>query len=66
MLVDSHCHLDRVSLKPYDDDFDRLMSETRIAGVTAKLLLLIRTLGVVPQRLHVMSRLGPGPSKLRP
>ncbi len=33
MLVDSHCHLDRVSLKPYDDDFDRLMTDTRSAGV---------------------------------
>lgn len=33
MLVDSHCHLDRVSLKPYGDDFDRLMTRTLAAGV---------------------------------
>ena len=33
MLVDSHCHLDRVNLKAYDQDFDRLMAATRDAGV---------------------------------
>jgi len=33
MLVDSHCHLDRVDLKPYAGDFRRLMDETRAAGV---------------------------------
>jgi len=33
MLVDSHCHLDRVALKPYAGDFRRLMDETRAAGV---------------------------------
>jgi TatD DNase family protein len=33
MLVDSHCHLDRVNLKPYAGDFHRLMEETRSAGV---------------------------------
>ncbi len=33
MLIDSHCHLDRVDLKPYAGDFRRLMDETRVAGV---------------------------------
>jgi TatD DNase family protein len=33
MLVDSHCHLDRVNLKPYAGDFHHLMEETRSAGV---------------------------------
>ncbi len=37
MLVDSHCHLDRVDLAPYDGDFARLMADTTAAGV-AKLL----------------------------
>ena len=37
MLVDSHCHLDRVDLAPYDGDFARLMADTAAAGV-AKLL----------------------------
>jgi TatD DNase family protein len=33
MLVDSHCHLDRVSLKPYAGDFHRLMEATGAGGV---------------------------------
>ncbi len=33
MLVDSHCHLDRLDLAPFDDDFDALMRQTRGAGV---------------------------------
>ncbi len=33
MLVDSHCHLDRVDLTPYEGDFARFMSETLAAGV---------------------------------
>ncbi|MCG6860641.1 MAG: TatD family hydrolase [Chromatiaceae bacterium] len=33
MLVDSHCHLDRVNLKPYAGELHRLMDETRAAGV---------------------------------
>jgi TatD DNase family protein len=33
MLVDSHCHLDRVSLKPYQGSFEAMMAETAAAGV---------------------------------
>lgn len=33
MLVDSHCHLDRVNLKPYAGSFDLLMEATGEAGV---------------------------------
>jgi TatD DNase family protein len=33
MLVDSHCHLDRVSLKPYEGSFTSLMAATAEAGV---------------------------------
>ncbi|MES9969922.1 MAG: TatD family hydrolase [Candidatus Thiodiazotropha sp.] len=33
MLVDSHCHLDRVGLAPYDGDFARFMSETQANGI---------------------------------
>lgn len=32
-LVDSHCHLDRVSLKPYGGSFEAMMAETAAAGV---------------------------------
>ena len=33
MLVDSHCHLDRVNLKPNAGDFARFMEETRAWGI---------------------------------
>jgi TatD DNase family protein len=33
MLVDSHCHLDRVNLKAYDKDFARFMAATVESGV---------------------------------
>ena len=33
MLVDSHCHLDRVDLATYDGDFSRLIDETLASGV---------------------------------
>jgi len=41
MLVDSHCHLDRVNLKPYGGDFQRLMEETVAAGVEHMLCVSI-------------------------
>jgi TatD DNase family protein len=33
MLVDSHCHLDRLDLAPYSNSFDDLMQASRDAGV---------------------------------
>lgn len=33
MLIDSHCHLDRVDLSPYDNDFSRFLEQTIEAGV---------------------------------
>jgi TatD DNase family protein len=41
MLVDSHCHLDRVDLAPYDGDFSKLMRATRHAGVSHLLCVSI-------------------------
>jgi TatD DNase family protein len=41
MLVDSHCHLDRVDLKPYAGEFRRLMEETQAAGVGYMLCVCI-------------------------
>lgn len=41
MLVDSHCHLDRVDLDVYDGSFDRLMAETAAAGVGHMLCVCI-------------------------
>lgn len=33
MLVDSHCHLDRLDLAPFGDEFDALLQVSREAGV---------------------------------
>ncbi|WP_295459128.1 TatD family hydrolase [uncultured Thiodictyon sp.] len=41
MLIDSHCHLDRVDLTPYAGDFARLMAATREAGVSHLLCVSI-------------------------
>lgn len=41
MLIDSHCHLDRVNLKPYGGDFARFMGETQAAGVSHMLCVCI-------------------------
>ncbi len=41
MLIDSHCHLDRVSLKPYGGDFGLFMAETRGSGVEHLLCVAI-------------------------
>lgn len=34
MLIDSHCHLDRLDLKPYARDFGRFMEHVRREGIT--------------------------------
>lgn len=41
MFIDSHCHLDRVDLAPYQGDFARLMAATREAGVSRVLCACI-------------------------
>ena len=33
MLVDSHCHLDRLDLEPFDNSFETLLKSTRAAGI---------------------------------
>jgi TatD DNase family protein len=41
MFVDSHCHLDRVDLAPYQGDFGRLMAATAAAGISHLLCVSI-------------------------
>lgn len=41
MLVDSHCHLDRLDLKPYDGSFAALIEATVAAGVRHMLCVSI-------------------------
>lgn len=38
-LVDSHCHLDRLDLTSYDNDFNAMMTATRAAGVSHMLCI---------------------------
>jgi TatD DNase family protein len=41
MLVDSHCHLDRVDLTPYENEFSRFIQETLESGVERMLCVSI-------------------------
>lgn len=41
MFIDSHCHLDRLDLKPYGNDFGRFMQETADAGISHMLCVAI-------------------------
>ncbi len=42
-LVDSHCHLDRLDLAPFDNSFDRLIQHTLESGVEHMLCVCIDT-----------------------
>lgn len=54
MFVDSHCHLDRVDLTPYDGDFERMVDATREAGVDHMLCVAI-DLESYPEMLALVS-----------
>lgn len=41
MLIDSHCHLDRIDLKPFNGDRDRMMQAAAEAGVDHMLCVCI-------------------------
>lgn len=41
MLIDSHCHLDRLDLKPYENDFARFVQVSRESGVSHMLCVAI-------------------------
>ncbi len=41
MLVDSHCHLDRLDLSPFDGDFSRCMAEIEAQGIEHQLCVSI-------------------------
>ena len=53
MLVDSHCHLDRVDLTPYGGDFSALMTATRESGISHMLCVSI-DLESYPQMLQLV------------
>ena len=41
MLIDSHCHLDRLDLSPYQNSFSQLIQETVAGGVSHLLCVSI-------------------------
>ncbi|HSP00737.1 MAG TPA: TatD family hydrolase [Thioalkalivibrio sp.] len=41
MLIDSHCHLDRIDLEPFDGSLDKVMDAARTAGVDHMLCVSI-------------------------
>lgn len=41
MLIDSHCHLDRIDLKPYENDFSQFMEAARVAEIEHLLCISI-------------------------
>ena len=41
MFIDSHCHLDRLDLSPYNDDFSSLIADTQQQGVDHILCIAI-------------------------
>lgn len=41
MLIDSHCHLDKVDLKPFDNDINIMLKQAREVGVTQFLCVCI-------------------------
>jgi TatD DNase family protein len=55
MFVDSHCHLDRVDLTPYDGDFDRMLAGARAAQVQHMLCVCIDLEHYRPMRELVAS-----------
>ncbi|MEL6722534.1 MAG: TatD family hydrolase [Pseudomonadota bacterium] len=41
MLIDSHCHLDRIDLTPYEDNFSAFVAQTLASGVEHMLCVCI-------------------------
>ncbi len=57
MLIDSHCHLDRLDLKPYAKDFSRFMEDVRCQGISHMLCVGIN-LETFP-RMHALAKAYP-------
>ncbi len=53
MLVDSHCHLDRLDLAPFDNNFDSLVSDIREQGIGHMLCVCIDIENFESMRLQV-------------
>lgn len=68
MLVDSHCHLDRLKLEPYDDGLDGAVEAARQRGVSAMLCVCIseqnkaNVLNIAEHYDHIHASVGIHPS----
>ena len=54
MLIDSHCHLDRIDLKPYQNDFACFMHEAE-ANQIERLLCIAIDLESYPAMLDLVA-----------
>ena len=55
MLIDSHCHLDRIDLKPYEDDFSCFITAAK-ANQLEHLLCIAIDLESYPAMLDLFHR----------
>lgn len=68
MLVDSHCHLNRLDLKEYQGDLGKLLEEARLAGVAGVLCVAVdletapEVLAIAEQFDNVWASVGLHPS----
>ncbi len=53
MLIDSHCHLDRIDLKPYDNDFNNFMLDAKAKKIEHLLCISI-DLETYPKMLNLV------------
>ena len=53
MLIDSHCHLDRIDLKPYDNDFNNFMLDAKAKKIEHLLCISI-DLATYPKMLNLV------------
>jgi TatD DNase family protein len=53
MLIDSHCHLDRLDLTPFENDFSRFVESTRKDGIDRMLCVAI-CLETLPAMLELV------------
>ena len=53
MLIDSHCHLDRIDLKPYDNDFNNFMLDAKAKKIEHLLCISI-DLVTYPKMLNLV------------
>ena len=53
MLIDSHCHLDRIDLKPYDNDFNNFVLDAKAKKIEHLLCISI-DLATYPKMLNLV------------